>query len=347
MASKQNPMDRPVSQGNQPNPYAVKVKETLKPDNSRQVNLVSDQGGVQVTQGADGNNTITTTRTMDFSPGMFTSLQPAAAAMDQIFGTRMAGAMPSQREQLQNLRMAQGQEADPMADLKRRLMEAQIGSMERKAEPSLREALQVKKLEADIALKGAQTKKAKEEAELRKKQTTGEIALKDWQLEGEVLPKPSDTAKLRKNIGTAKELASAVDKLSALVREQGTMPNNPESWAEMRRLHTRITTALKNEEELGALTGPDLPLLLREIGAVPGTKEALMTPNSTYLKGLETLKGEVFSRVDKRVREFGYTPKQGTDPFAYNGGKSQGGSQAAKLKRYQELLKKQQAVGGR
>jgi hypothetical protein len=114
------------------NPYQGTVTETYKPDGSRQANIKGPEGNsMQVNQGADGNVAITKTETVDFSKVMpFTSLQPAAAAMDQIFGTKMARAMPSQKDLIAQYRQLGGQEADPMADIKRRFMEAQIKKME-------------------------------------------------------------------------------------------------------------------------------------------------------------------------------------------------------------------------
>ena len=113
-----------------PNPYMGKMTSTFKPDNSRQINLKGPDGAsMQVNQGADGNVAVTKTETVDFSKVMpFTSLQPAAAAMDQIFGTRMAQSMPSQSAMVQNYRMLQGKEADPLADLRRQALEQQIAN---------------------------------------------------------------------------------------------------------------------------------------------------------------------------------------------------------------------------
>jgi hypothetical protein len=119
--------NNPMKKGN---PYMGTVTETYKPDGSRQANLKGPDGAsMQVNQGADGNVAVTKTETVDFSKVMpFTSLQPAAAAMDQIFGTRMAQSMPSQSAMVQNYRMLQGKEADPLADLRRQALEQQIAN---------------------------------------------------------------------------------------------------------------------------------------------------------------------------------------------------------------------------
>lgn len=114
------------------NPYQGNmgtVTETYKPDGSRQANIKTDGGSFQVNQGADGNVAFTKTQTVDFSKVMpFTSVQPMAGAMDQIFGTKMAQHSPSQSAMVQNYRMLQGKEADPLADLKRQALQNQIAN---------------------------------------------------------------------------------------------------------------------------------------------------------------------------------------------------------------------------
>lgn len=338
----------------QKNPYMGTVTETRGADGSEQVNLKSEQGSVQVNRGADGNITTTTTKKMDFSDVMpFVSMQPAAGAMDQIFGTQMAQHIPSQAQQTQQMQILNPR-PDPLAELKRQNIESQIRAreaedplldlrrqklerdIEQSGKVSPKSQLEMEQLAANIALKKNQTKKAEQEAAIKKKAQEGELQIKDWELTGDIQPRPGDVAKLRKQSGTAAELNEALTELSALVEKNGTMPDDEEAWAEMRRLHTRVTTALKNEEELGALTGPDLPLLLRELGAVPGSPQAMFTPNSTYRTGLETLRKQINSRVKNQLTQFGYVPKQGQsappsetpsieighveDGYAYQGG---------------------------
>lgn len=108
------------------NPYNAEatVTETYNPDSSKQVNIQGPDGKrVQINQGADGNVAITKTEKMDLSKILpFTSLQPAASAMDQIFGTKMASSIPSQSAQIQNYRMLQGQERSPLDDLRKEKM---------------------------------------------------------------------------------------------------------------------------------------------------------------------------------------------------------------------------------
>ena len=303
-----------LMKGAQANPYQRQVTETYKPDNSRQVNIKGPDGNtLQLNQGADGNLAVTKTETVDFSKVLpFTSLQPAAAAMDQIFGGQMARAMPSQKDLISQYRQLQGKEADPMADLKRRLMEAQIGAMGRKKEMS-----EVDK--ANIELKRAQTDKAKSEAALREKQVTSEVEIPGYSHDKKIGVRPGDAAKLRNATAGVDELKQTIKDYREMIKQQGTVPDDFESLTRMRRLYTRMQMALKNEEALGALTGPDEKILEREVGAPPGTPGSIFTTNAAALSGLDTLEQEIENRLDKKMTQFGYAKTGSSAPKGMDG----------------------------
>lgn len=110
------------------NPWMGTVSKSQKQDGSEQVNMKMGSDSVNINKDASGNVSMTQTQQVDFSKVMpFTSMQPAAAAMDQIFGTRMQQSIPSQNAMVQNYRMLQGRESDPLQDLRRQKL---LGDLE-------------------------------------------------------------------------------------------------------------------------------------------------------------------------------------------------------------------------
>ena len=156
----------------QQNPYQGSITKTVRPDGGQQVTMKNQDGSVNFSRDATGNVTQTTTEKVDFddmfrqqeqamqqqqqqqqSALPFTSVQPLVAAMDQVYGTKMAGSIPSQGQLIDQQRKLAGREADPMEDLKRQLLEKQIEKYDRE-DPM--KALRMEKLKKEIESIGKQ-----------------------------------------------------------------------------------------------------------------------------------------------------------------------------------------------
>lgn len=175
-------MPKSFDQMSQPpgkNPYGVELTQTSRPDGSEQVNLASDGSKVQLNRDASGNMTVT--RKGELSPSdimPFVSMQPLAGAMDTIFGTRMAGSMPSQAQLMQQYNQMQ------QAPLDREMMKQKIESYG-KLTPFQEEQLRLRAQESELRKEELEDRRKEREANrtLREKEAEDKAALRLSQAE--------------------------------------------------------------------------------------------------------------------------------------------------------------------
>ena len=130
------------------NPWMADVTQTMNPDGSQQMNISQNGESMQINRGADGNVTATQKKkvnTMDFLP--FVSANPTATFIDEMFGTNISRAIPTQAQLIGQYRQLQDKEEDPMMDLRRRKMEAELRNLNR--EDPLKK-LRMEKLQKEI-----------------------------------------------------------------------------------------------------------------------------------------------------------------------------------------------------
>lgn len=326
-------ISKPPKEGK--NPYELQVSETFMPDGGQQVNVNAPGGGsMQLNKDATGNLTMTKKQTIDPSNVMpFVSLQPAAGALDQIFGTQMAQYMPTQSQLVGNLQRIQGQDMESMkSELLRKqladygkidpLTQAKIDKL-RADKPGMtpyqRESL---KLAKDKAARDTELKKAQaEEKDARKK----DILNKKVEKYSDKLHK-SKIPQLTTMMGEVSGLMSKYDDLPG----QGKGKNLPDFYYEGKRMlgdeeagdAIKLRASLQSlfntklaERSGAAVTAQELKRLQGEYNAgrlnsdasVRDAMERLRKAMAKDVKNIRTGMGPDVARI--------YEEERGGDPF--------------------------------
>lgn len=134
-----------------------------------------------------------------------------------------------------------------------------------------------------------------------------------------VAPDKEVAAKLNEGIGQAEEAYQGLERLTAMRKEhgwerEGLLLSSDEAKA-MRSLHANIITKLKEAAKLGAISGPDMELMVNQIGDDP---RGLIDNTPKWEEARKSIKLGVQSQVknrtgqavnwDPKVHEEGFTP---------------------------------------
>jgi len=162
-------MSKPPKPGGQ-NPYALEVSQTQRPDGGGQFNINAPTGSMQLNRDPTGNMTVTQKKKLTMEDIMpFVSLQPAAAAMDQIYGTKMAGAMPSQGQLISQYQRLNPEE-DPMAQINMELARTRLAKMQEPEKLSLETIERLKRQDRGLDLSDKRARMAEEKEQTRQEE---------------------------------------------------------------------------------------------------------------------------------------------------------------------------------
>lgn len=238
--------------------------------------------------------------------GLGRSIAGATAPQDNSFYRSMAEGAQQPVQDILTRRKAVQEEQNPV--MKYMLAKATRDASDARQEKSLDAAMERAKV-----LSGQRTEmvgvKNAEKAE-KKKEELEALNVPGFERAPGIKQGKDEAEKARKAVGTLASVEKSLDKMQELVDKHGSFEAFGGGSAEMDTLSTTLKIELKNLYELGALSGPDMAILSKQI-TDPSSLQALFTRNSTAKAGLRATKENLRNTVLSQLKAKGYSPVGG------------------------------------
>jgi hypothetical protein len=175
-------------------------------------------------------------------------------------------------------------------------------------------------------------KQADREADVDKEQRkleeeNKELTVPGYELTGQVRPTGKEAADLRSGIATRDSFLQKLKSYRDLIEKYGTYENTITSAAgdKMATLATQMHLDLKNIAELGALSGPDMGLMIQLLPE-PNAWTSAFKSKAGLMQKLGQLQKEAITRINNQLLSKGYRPAgsaapQGAQPPAAPSGR--------------------------
>jgi hypothetical protein len=152
-------------------------------------------------------------------------------------------------------------------------------------------------------------------------------------------PTAKDSETIKEMVTSTKNASDVIDALSARIAADGTEILPTGAKREIDLLQTNLLMQMKELEKLGVLNGPDLTLMLKEVGDATSVKENLLPgAGKQIVTNLKNLKGLLSQKLQNAVSARGYiqegTPGKGSGSFPRTVRK---GTQSATVSNEKEL----------
>jgi len=156
-----------------------------------------------------------------------------------------------------------------------------------------------------IEAMATQNKNVADEKATKKEEDLKVLNVPGYERDSNIKQTPEEAAKARKAAGTLASVEQSLDRMKDLVDKYGSFEYGGAGGAEMDSLSTTLQIELKNLYELGALSGPDMALLQKQISS-PSTLSSMFTRDSTAKSSLEATKNALRRSVQAEMAAKGY-----------------------------------------
>lgn len=158
-----------------------------------------------------------------------------------------------------------------------------------------------------------QQKAAIEKAE-KANEANKELIVPGYQLTGEVLPAKDEAKKLRTAQAKLDTLKTQIADYKKLIDEYGPsasylpLVGNPEAASDMDSKYRGLQMTIKELDELGAITGPDMDFLRGQLPPEPKTLTGInpLTSNTTAYKSLDAVQKRLQDGFNNKMKSSGY-----------------------------------------